>query len=133
MEIYYKILDDYLVDDNREHDIIVDLANKLGIDVNIVYSTYNDFDKDFFALTIFNSSERIIMINVEKINSIDVRNFILSYQLAEVIKTTDKGLYSFFEIENLDMNIYKLAKKIFDRSNKYKEKKKSKKKKLINL
>ena len=59
------------------------------------------------------------MINAGKIKNAETRRFVLAYQLAEIIKLDKKEVYSLFELENLDMDIYELAKKIFDRCNLY--------------
>ena len=118
---FYKILDDFLLDDGEKRDIIGDLANNLGVIVEIVRADFNDEERDFFAGTIINEKARKIVVDIGKIKNYDTRRFIVAYQLAEIIKSNDKEIYSIFEIENINIEVYELAMKIFERSNKYRE------------
>lgn len=115
-----KILKEFLIDDEELRDI-EDLANKMGVFVQVGYFQSTELGKDFFALTIVNKREKKIMINVNKIKNEDTRKFILAYQLVQIIKSDNEELYSLFEIDNLDMNLYGLTKEIIDRSNMYKK------------
>ena len=115
-----EILKEFLIDDEESRDIVEDLANKMGVFVQVGYFKSTELGKDFFALTIVNKREKKIMINVNKIKNEDTRKFILAYQLVQIIKSDNEELYSLFEIDNLDMNLYDLTKEIIDRSNKYK-------------
>lgn len=114
-----KILKEFLNDDGESRDIVVDLANKMGIFVQTGYFQPTELGKDFFALTIIGKREKKIMINVNKIKNDDTRKFILAYQLAQIIKSDKEELWSLFEVDNLDMELYGLTKQIIDRSNKY--------------
>ena len=83
--------------------------------------------KDFFALTIANKLEKKIMVNVNKLKNDNTKKFILAYQLVEIIKSDEDELWSLFEIDNIDMDIYALTQQIIDRCNKYRENLQSKK------
>ena len=122
-----EILKEFLNDDGEKRDIIEDLANKIGIFVQVGYFQPTESGKDFFALTIANKREKKIMINVNKLKNDDTKKFILAYQLAEIIKSDKDELWSLFEIENINIDIYALTKQIIDRCNKYRENLQSKK------
>ena len=122
-----KILKEFLNDDGEKRDIIEDLANKIGVFVQVGYFQPTELGKDFFALTIANKLEKKIMVNVNKLKNDNTKKFILAYQLVEIIKSDEDELWSLFEIDNIDMDIYALTQQIIDRCNKYRENLQSKK------
>ena len=74
-----KVLEEFLVRDGESRDIVVDLANKMGIVVQVAYLNSNELEKDFFALTVINKKEQRIMINAGKIKNAETRRFVLAY------------------------------------------------------
>lgn len=116
MKNFIEFKDSFL-ENHSSRDIIRDLAKPMGFEVFCVASDFDERIKEFFAITIMNKDTRMIMINREKLNNTKTLKFILSYQLAEVIISNKEELYSIFEIENIDLEVYKLAKIIFEKNN----------------
>ena len=121
-----KIIDNYLVDDGLDRDIVV-LANQMGIDVYYqrFYKDDLSYDSDFIAFTYINDDRKVICINNNCVNNGDLTRFILAYQIVEYVISDKINFKSFYAIDNMNVDNYMLAKKIFDRSNmKFKSKKK---------
>ena len=122
-----KIIDNYLVDDGLNRDIVV-LANQMGIDIYYQRFKKNDLsnDGDFIAFTYVNDDKKVICINNNCVNNGELVRFILAYQIVEYVNSNEINFKSFYTIDNMNVDNYMLAKKIFDRSNmKYKSKRKS--------
>ena len=117
-----NIVDNYLADDGLDRDIVV-LAKQMGIDVYYQYFSEDEVynDKDFVAFTYICDDKNIICINNKCVNNGDLSRFILAYQLAEYVNSDKINFKSFYKIDMMDMDNYMLAKKIVDRSNKYKK------------
>ena len=124
-EALRKIIDNYLVDDGIDRDIVV-LAKQIGIDV--YYQRFNEDDiyndKDFVAFTYIDDDRKIICINNKCVNNGDLNRFILAYQIAEYVNSNELNFKSVYKIDEMNMDNFMLAKKIYDRSSmKYKSKK----------
>lgn len=117
-----NIVDNYLVDDGLDRDIVV-LAKQMGIDVYYQYFSEDEVynNKDFVAFTYIFDNKKIICINNKCVNNGDLSRFIVAYQLAEYVNSDKINFKSFYKIDMMDMDNYMLAKKIVDRSNKYKK------------
>ena len=120
-----KIIDNYLVDDGIDRDIVV-LAKQMGIDV--YYQRFNEDDiyndKDFVAFTYIDDDRKIICINNKCVNNGDLNRFILAYQIAEYVNSNELNFKFVYKIDEMNMDSFMLAKKIYDRSSmKYKSKK----------
>ena len=120
-----KIIDNYLVDDGIDRDIVV-LAKQIGIDV--YYQRFNEDDryndKAFVAFTYIDDDRKIICINNKCVNNGDLNRFILAYQIAEYVNSNELNFKSVYKIDEMNMDNFMLAKKIYDRSSmKYKSKK----------
>lgn len=125
-EALRKIIDNYLVDDGLDRDIVV-LAKQMGIDVYYKRFKKDDLsdDSDFIAFTYINDDKKVICINNTCVNNGDLNRFILAYQIVEYVNSDRDKFESLFRIDNMNMDNYMLAKKIFDRSNmKFKSKNK---------
>ena len=124
-EALRKIIDNYLVDDGLDRDIVV-LANQMGIDVYYQRFYKDDLsdDSDFIAFTYINDDRKVICINNNCVNNGDLNRFILAYQIVEYVNSGKINFKSLYAIDNMNVDNYMLAKKIFDRSNmKYKSRK----------
>ena len=119
-----NIINNYLVDDGLDKDIVV-LAKQMGIDVYYQHFSEDEVynDKDFVAFTYIDDDRKIICINSKCVNNGDLSRFIVAYQLAEYINSDKMNFKSFYKIDMMDMDNYMLAKKIVDRSYKYKKNK----------
>jgi len=119
-----NIINNYLVDDGLDRDIVV-LANQMGIDVYYQYFSEDDEynDKDFVAFTYISDDRKIICINKKCVNNGELSRFILAYQIVEYVNSDKDEFQSLFRIDEMNVDNYMLAKKIFDRSNKYKKNK----------
>ena len=117
-----KMVDNYLVDDGLDRDIVV-LAKQMGIDVYYQYFSEDEVynDKDFVAFTYICDNRKIICINNKCVNNGDLSRFIVAYQLAEYVNSDKINFKSFYKIDMMDIDNYMLAKKMVDRSNKYKK------------
>ena len=125
-EALRKIIDNYLVNDGLDRDIVV-LARQMGIDVYYQRFKKDDIsdDRDFIAFTYINDDKKVICINNTCVNNWDLIRFILAYQIVEYVNSDKINFKSFYAIDNMNIDNYMLAKKIFDRSNiKFKSKNK---------
>lgn len=125
-EALRKIIDNYLVNDGLDRDIVV-LARQMGIDVYYQRFKKDDLsdDRDFIAFTYINDDKKVICINNTCVNNWDLIRFILAYQIVEYVNSDRDEFESLFRIDNMNIDNYMLAKKIFDRSNmKFKSKNK---------
>ena len=123
------ILEDYLYDSGKDANII-DLAKRLGFRV---FSQMID-TQEYVSFTVVGDEsfvyDKVICLNLHVANG-NIGKFIISYQIADyLINGSDQSkYYSNFKIEELDFNAYNLAKKIYDRSIKYKNDKQLRRKK----
>jgi len=119
-----NIIDNYLVDDGMERDVVV-LASQMGIDVGYNYSSEIDESNeyDFVAFIYIGDDRQVICINGKCVNKGDVSRFIVAYLLAAYVNSDKDEFQSLFRIDEMNVDNYMLAKKIFDRSNKYKKNK----------
>ena len=131
MRKFDDILALYLCDDGLPRDIVKDLAMPMGIRICEVYRIPKKYSKicgKFLAMTAVDNDVRSICINCLKVQDADDRKFLISYQLAEIIKCKDDELYSCFNLNSVDLDVYDLAKKIYNRRTKKEIKLKTKKK-----
>lgn len=124
-EALRKIVDNYLVDDGLDRDVII-LAKQMGIDVG--YNYFDEIDStnedDFVAFIYIENDRKVICINGKCVNKGEVARFIVAYLLAAYVNSDKINFKSLFRIDEMEMNNYMLAKKIIDRRNKYKKKRK---------
>lgn len=126
-----NIINNYLVDDGIDRDIVV-LAKQMGIDVYYQRFGEDDIynDKDFVAFTYIDDDRKIICINNKCVNNGDLIRFILAYQIVEYVNSNEVNFKSVYKIDEMNMDNFMLAKKIYDRSNMKYKKNKSKSKSL---
>lgn len=118
---FENILEVYLRDDGLERDLVSDLANPMGIDVYSVYQYPKGFEalyENSFAMTSIFKDSRKICVNCINVKDPEERRFLLAYQLAEVIKCNQEEFSSSFSLHSIDLEVYELAKRIYDRRSK---------------
>ena len=98
----------------------------MGIDVCYDYfseiSSSNEYE--FIAFIYIGDDRKVICINGNYGNNAVLSRFIVAYLLASYVNSDKINYKSLFRIEEMDINNYMLAKKIIDRRNKYKKKRK---------
>ncbi len=103
---------------------INDLAYYLNIGIITPLSEYEKLN--FVALSHIKKDNKYIILNTNLIKDEATSNFILCYLIAEYINSTEKEYISKFNIEELNIETYKLAQEINNRINTYKKLQKTK-------
>lgn len=124
-----KILNNYLYDDGLDHSL-VEFAKLLGIKICSLES-----ENEFLA---YLAENKIIVVNSLRVNDRNMQWFMASYLAADFIRNNNtipneysaddvlngkKKIKNFsnFRIDNIDMETYDLAQKIYNRCIKYKK------------
>ena len=121
-----SVIDNYLEDDGLDRDIVV-LAKQMGIEIGYQYFNFSknksSNEDDFVAFIYIDDNRKVICINRKYVNNGDLSRFIVAYLIADYVTSDDIYFKSLYKIDEMKIESYIMAKRIFDRSNKYKKKK----------
>lgn len=105
-----KILDNYLLYDGKEKKLLMDLMYPLGIS----YREITSKDK-VIAGSIISGGYKVIVINKNMFSTLEDKLFTISYLIADYIMNGMEEYKYAFSISNIDTDVYKLARKIYER------------------
>ena len=105
-----RVLKNYLLYDGEEKNILRDLMNPLGISLREIPNT-----EKIIAATIVSGNYKVIALNDSMFSTLEDKLFTLSYLIADyTINASDEYRYV-FSISNLDVDVYKFARRIYER------------------
>ena len=105
-----RILDNYLSFDGKEKKVVRDLLMPLNIDFYEING-----ETKFMAFTSITDTERVIVLNSKMFSTEGDKLFTLSYMAADYIINGRNDYTYVFKISEIDTNVYKLARKIYER------------------
>lgn len=105
-----KILDNYLLYDGEARKLLLDLMYPLGLS----YREITSKDK-IIGGTIISDNYRLIVINKNMFSTLGDKLFIISYLIADYIMNGSDDYKYVFSINSIDTDVYKLARKIYER------------------